>query len=185
MNFLRRGVLRGIAIRSAASAVPARSGCPFYSSVAGVCERTLIAVKPDGVQRKLVGEIIKRFEQRGFTLVGLKLLQASEGILAEHYHDLRRKPFYPALLRYMASGPVVAMVWEGHNVVRTSRAMVGDTDSSQAKPGTIRGDFSVHISRWVLLNFYVCLTHTHTHTHTQLCLPLTFLSAPQERDPCQ
>uniref|UniRef100_A0A803KEL4 Nucleoside diphosphate kinase n=1 Tax=Xenopus tropicalis TaxID=8364 RepID=A0A803KEL4_XENTR len=119
-------------------------------AVAGVCERTLIAVKPDGVQRKLVGEIIKRFEQRGFTLVGLKLLQASEGILAEHYHDLRRKPFYPALLRYMASGPVVAMVWEGHNVVRTSRAMVGDTDSSQAKPGTIRGDFSVHISRNVI-----------------------------------
>nr|XP_014424868.1 nucleoside diphosphate kinase, mitochondrial-like [Pelodiscus sinensis] len=77
----------------------------------------------------------------------MKLLQANEGILAEHYHELRRKPFYPALIHYMTSGPVVAMVWEGYNVVRTSRAMVGDTDSAEAKPGTIRGDFSIHVSR--------------------------------------
>ncbi|KAM4697734.1 nucleoside diphosphate kinase, mitochondrial [Rhinophrynus dorsalis] len=142
MNFLRRGIVCGL--------VPATARCLLYSTVPGVCERTLVAVKPDGVQRRLVGEIIKRFEQRGFKLVGLKLLQAPEGILGEHYHDLRRKPFYPSLIRYMASGPVVAMVWEGHNVVRTSRMMVGDTDSAQAKPGTIRGDFSVHISRNVV-----------------------------------
>ncbi|XP_029433025.1 nucleoside diphosphate kinase, mitochondrial isoform X2 [Rhinatrema bivittatum] len=80
----------------------------------------------------------------------MKMLQAPEGILADHYHDLRRKPFYPALIRYMSSGPLVAMVWEGYNVVRTSRAMVGETDSAEAKPGTIRGDFSVHISRNVI-----------------------------------
>ncbi|XP_074135915.1 nucleoside diphosphate kinase, mitochondrial [Sminthopsis crassicaudata] len=113
-------------------------------------ERTLVAVKPDGVQRRLVGDVIRRFERRGFKLVGMKLLQAPEKVLAEHYHDLKKKPFYPNLINYMSSGPVVAMVWEGYNVVRTSRAMVGDTDSAEAAPGTIRGDFSVHISRNVV-----------------------------------
>ncbi|XP_020862233.1 nucleoside diphosphate kinase, mitochondrial isoform X3 [Phascolarctos cinereus] len=113
-------------------------------------ERTLIAVKPDGVQRRLVGDVIRRFERRGFKLVGMKLLRAPEKVLAEHYHDLKTKPFYPDLINYMSSGPVVAMVWEGYNVVRTSRAMVGDTDSAEAAPGTIRGDFSVHISRNVV-----------------------------------
>ncbi|XP_075422493.1 nucleoside diphosphate kinase, mitochondrial [Ascaphus truei] len=147
MSFLQRCLLR--------SWIPvttiARTRCPSYSTaVHGSLERTLVAVKPDGVQRRLIGDIIKRFEQRGFKLVGMKLLQASEGVLSEHYHDLRRKPFYPALIRYMVSGPVVAMVWEGHNVVRSSRLMVGETDSAQAKPGTIRGDFSVHISRNVV-----------------------------------
>ncbi|XP_030654543.1 nucleoside diphosphate kinase, mitochondrial isoform X2 [Nomascus leucogenys] len=113
-------------------------------------ERTLVAVKPDGVQRRLVGDVIQRFERRGFTLVGMKMLQAPESVLAEHYQDLQRKPFYPALIRYMSSGPVVAMVWEGYNVVRASRAMIGHTDSAEAAPGTIRGDFSVHISRNVI-----------------------------------
>ncbi|XP_044160060.1 nucleoside diphosphate kinase, mitochondrial [Bufo gargarizans] len=130
---------------------PAGAPCLHYSSAAPeLRERTLIAVKPDGVQRRLVGEIIGRFERRGFKLVGIKILQASEGILANHYHDLQRKPFYPALIHYMASGPVVAMVWEGHNVVKSSRLMVGETDSSQARPGTVRGDFSVHISRNII-----------------------------------
>uniref|UniRef100_A0A673TX12 Nucleoside diphosphate kinase n=1 Tax=Suricata suricatta TaxID=37032 RepID=A0A673TX12_SURSU len=147
-------------------------------------ERTLVAVKPDGVQRRLVGDVIQRFERRGFKLVGMKMLQAPERVLAEHYHDLQRKPFYPALISYMSSGPVVAMVWraaveagvegpglspdlqspwqspllptsfisvqqvwEGPNVVCSSRAMIGHTDSAAAAPGTIRGDFSVHISR--------------------------------------
>ncbi|XP_042294429.1 nucleoside diphosphate kinase, mitochondrial [Sceloporus undulatus] len=113
----------------------------------GLQERTLIALKPDGVQRRLLGDVIKRFEKRGFKLVGLKLLQANEGILSEHYHELRRKPFYHELIQYMTSGPVVAMVWEGHNVVKTSRAMVGETNPAEAKPGTVRGDFSVHVSR--------------------------------------
>ncbi|XP_045047148.1 nucleoside diphosphate kinase, mitochondrial [Desmodus rotundus] len=76
--------------------------------------------------------------------------QAPESILAEHYHDLRGKPFYPALISYMSSGPVVAMVWEGPNVVCTSRAMIGHTDSAKAAPGTILGDFSLHISRIVI-----------------------------------
>ncbi|EPQ10269.1 Nucleoside diphosphate kinase, mitochondrial [Myotis brandtii] len=113
-------------------------------------ERTLVAVKPDGVQRRLVGDVIRRFERRGFKLVGMKMIQAPESILAEHYHDLQRKPFYPALISYMSSGPVVAMVWEGPNVVCTSRAMIGHTDSAEAAPGTIRGDFSFHISRNII-----------------------------------
>ncbi|KAF6126035.1 NME/NM23 nucleoside diphosphate kinase 4 [Phyllostomus discolor] len=113
-------------------------------------EQTLVAVKPDGVQRRLVGDVIRRFERRGFKLVGMKMLQAPESVLAEHYHDLRRKPFYPALISYMSSGPVVAMVWEGPNVVCTSRAMIGHTDSAEAAPGTIRGDFSFHITRNVI-----------------------------------
>lgn len=125
----------------------------FYattSAIPGVRERTLIAVKPDGVQRRLVGQIVQRFEQRGFKLVGLKMVKAPEELLSQHYHDLRKKPFYPNLLRYMHSGPVVAMVWEGHNVVRTSRLMVGDTNPAEAHPGTVRGDFSIHISRNVI-----------------------------------
>lgn len=120
------------------------------SDFSGVNERTLVAVKPDGVQRRLIGEVIKRFEQRGFRLVGLKMLQAPDKLLAQHYVSLQKKPFYSSLLYYMTSGPIVAMVWEGHNVVKTSRMMVGDTDPAAAAPGTIRGDFSVHISRNVV-----------------------------------
>uniref|UniRef100_A0A4W5QW83 Nucleoside diphosphate kinase n=1 Tax=Hucho hucho TaxID=62062 RepID=A0A4W5QW83_9TELE len=118
--------------------------------IPGVRERTLIAVKPDGVQRRLVGQIMQRFEQRGFKLVGMKMLQVSEELLSQHYQELRRKPFYPSLLHYMTSGPIVVMVWEGHNVVRTSRIMVGDTNPAEAQAGTVRGDFSIHISRNVV-----------------------------------
>ncbi|XP_029102675.1 nucleoside diphosphate kinase-like isoform X1 [Scleropages formosus] len=129
-------------------------GCRSHSRAAagnsGAKERTLIAVKPDGVQRRLVGHIVQRFEQKGFKLVGLKMLKAPEEVLSQHYHDLRKKPFYPLLLHYMSSGPVVIMVWEGHNVVSTSRKMVGDTNPAEAHPGTIRGDFSLHISRNVV-----------------------------------
>ncbi|XP_048870526.1 nucleoside diphosphate kinase B-like [Brienomyrus brachyistius] len=127
-------------------------GARSYSTegAGGLSERTLIAVKPDGVQRRLVGQIIQRFEKRGFKLVGLKMLKAPEELLSQHYHDLSKKPFYPSLLQYMGSGPLVVMVWEGYNVVSTSRKMVGDTNSAEAPPGTIRGDFSIHISRNVV-----------------------------------
>ncbi|XP_052628863.1 nucleoside diphosphate kinase, mitochondrial isoform X1 [Harpia harpyja] len=113
-------------------------------------EKTLVLVKPDAVQRRLVGNVIQRFERRGFKLVAMKLLQADQGLLDKHYQQLRQKPFYPALLAYMTSGPLVAMVWEGYNVVRSTRAMVGDTDSATAAAGTIRGDFSMHVSRNVV-----------------------------------
>ncbi|XP_037331163.1 nucleoside diphosphate kinase, mitochondrial isoform X4 [Pungitius pungitius] len=123
----------------------------FHSiAVPGERERTLIAIKPDGVQRRLVGQIMQRFEQRGFKLVGLKMLQVSEDLLSQHYCDLRTKPFYPSLLDYMSSGPVVVMVWEGHKVVQTSRTMVGHTNPAEAQAGTVRGDFSFHVSRNVV-----------------------------------
>ncbi|XP_066239149.1 nucleoside diphosphate kinase, mitochondrial isoform X1 [Saccopteryx leptura] len=140
-----RGLLCGPQARVPSLPVRASSGGPSWTR-----ERTLVAVKPDGVQRRLVGDVIRRFERRGFKLVGMKMLQAPESVLAEHYHDLQRKPFYPALISYMSSGPVVAMVWEGPNVVCISRVMIGHTDSAEAAPGTIRGDFSFHISRNII-----------------------------------
>ncbi|KAM7148413.1 nucleoside diphosphate kinase, mitochondrial isoform 1-T1 [Molossus nigricans] len=148
-GLLRLSLLRELLCGSLAG-VPSLLVRPSSGGPSWTRERTLVAVKPDGVQRRLVGDVIRRFERRGFKLVGMKMLQAPESILAEHYHDLRRKPFYPALISYMSSGPVVAMVWEGPNVVCTSRAMIGHTDSAEAAPGTIRGDFSFHISRNVI-----------------------------------
>ncbi|XP_048847649.1 nucleoside diphosphate kinase A-like isoform X1 [Brienomyrus brachyistius] len=116
----------------------------------GVYERTFIAVKPDGVHRRLVGEIIRRFEQKGFHLVGMKLVQPSEPLLKEHYWDLRQKPFFSGLIEYMRSGPVVAMVWQGLDVVKTTRRMLGETDPADSLPGTIRGDFCVEVGRNVI-----------------------------------
>uniref|UniRef100_A0A673VKX4 Nucleoside diphosphate kinase n=2 Tax=Suricata suricatta TaxID=37032 RepID=A0A673VKX4_SURSU len=113
-------------------------------------ERTFIAIKPDGVQRGLVGEIIKRFEQKGFRLVAMKLIQASEDLLKEHYIDLKDRPFFAGLVRYMQSGPVVAMVWEGLNVVKTGRVMLGETNPADSKPGTIRGDFCIQVGRNII-----------------------------------
>ncbi|XP_042637056.1 nucleoside diphosphate kinase B [Orycteropus afer afer] len=110
-------------------------------------ERTFIAIKPDGVQRGLVGDIIRRFEQKGFHLVALKFMQASEDLLKEHYIDLKDRPFYAGLVKYMHSGPVVAMVWEGLNVVKTGRVMLGETNPADSKPGTIRGDFCIQVGR--------------------------------------
>ncbi|ELR60269.1 Nucleoside diphosphate kinase B, partial [Bos mutus] len=113
-------------------------------------ERTFIAIKPDGVQRGLVGEIIKRFEQKGFRLVAMKFLQASEELLKQHYIDLKDRPFFPGLVKYMNSGPVVAMVWEGLNVVKTGRVMLGETNPADSKPGTIRGDFCIQVGRNII-----------------------------------
>eukprot|EP00050_Salpingoeca_kvevrii_P005677 m.285071 g.285071 ORF g.285071 m.285071 type:complete len:174 (-) comp11289_c0_seq1:48-569(-) len=110
-------------------------------------ERTYIMIKPDGVHRQLVGEIIKRFEAKGFTLVALKLKQASKELLEQHYSDLSSKPFFGGLVSYMASGPVVCMVWQGRNVVATGRKMLGETRPDDSAPGTIRGDFAVEVGR--------------------------------------
>ena len=110
-------------------------------------ERTFIMIKPDGVQRGLVGEIIKRFEQKGFKLVAMKLTQASVAHLEEHYADLSKKAFFGGLVKYMASGPVCAMVWEGLNAVKTGRVMLGETVPANSLPGTIRGDFAVEVGR--------------------------------------
>ncbi|XP_035259990.1 nucleoside diphosphate kinase-like isoform X2 [Anguilla anguilla] len=125
-------------------------GFSYYCTTAGIAdlrERTLIAVKPDGVQRRLVGQVVQRFEKRGFKLVGLKMLKAPEDLLSQHYQNLQKKPFFPEVLCYMSSGPVVVMVWEGYNVVQTCRMMVGKTNPAEADPGTVRGDFGIHVSR--------------------------------------
>ncbi|KAM6225650.1 nucleoside diphosphate kinase A-like isoform 1-T1 [Porphyrio hochstetteri] len=122
----------------------------IFMTMASISERTFIAIKPDGVQRGLVGEIIKRFEQKGFKLVAMKLTQASEDLLREHYIDLKDRPFYDGLVQYMHSGPVVAMVWEGLNVIKTGRVMLGETNPFDSKPGTIRGDLCVQVGRNII-----------------------------------
>ncbi len=110
-------------------------------------ERTFIAIKPDGVQRGLVGEIIRRFEAKGFTLVGLKLLRVSRELAEKHYEVHRERPFFPGLVAFITSGPLVAMVWEGDGVVAAARKMIGATNPLSAEPGTIRGDFGISIGR--------------------------------------
>ncbi|THH01409.1 hypothetical protein EW026_g1289 [Hermanssonia centrifuga] len=112
-----------------------------------VSERTYIMVKPDGVQRGLVGNILGRFEQRGFKLIALKLVHATPEHLEQHYIDLKGKSFFPGLIKYMASGPVVAMVWEGLDAVKTGRSMLGATNPLASAPGTIRGDFALAVGR--------------------------------------
>merc|ERR1712062_366049 len=110
-------------------------------------ERTFIAIKPDGVQRGLVGKIIKRFEQRGFKLVAMKLCMPGKEHLENHYDDLKSKPFFAGLVNYMNSGPICAMVWEGMNVVKMGRMMLGETSPQASLPGSIRGDFSIVVGR--------------------------------------
>ncbi|XP_076764563.1 nucleoside diphosphate kinase [Xylocopa sonorina] len=113
-------------------------------------ERTFIMIKPDGVQRGLVGKIIQRFEEKGFKLVAMKMLWASEDLLKKHYSDLASRPFFPGLIKYMSSGPVVPMVWEGLNSVKTGRVMLGETNPKDSAPGTIRGDFCIQVGRNII-----------------------------------
>jgi len=112
-----------------------------------ITERTFIAVKPDGVQRGIVGNIISRFENRGYKLVAIKVCQPGKEHLEKHYADLSSKPFFAGLVEYMNSGPICAMVWEGLDVVRQGRVMLGETNPLASKPGTIRGDFCTDLGR--------------------------------------
>lgn len=113
-------------------------------------ERTFVMVKPDGVQRGLVGEIIARFERRGYKLVGLKMFTMPREVAETHYAEHRGKPFFEGLVRYITSGPVVAMVWEGKNVIAAAREMMGATDPQKALPGTIRGTYGIDVGRNVV-----------------------------------
>ena len=113
-------------------------------------ERTFIMIKPDGVQRGLVGEILCRFEKKGFKLVGIKMAAPGKEHFEKHYSDLSSKPFFAGLVTYAASGPVVAMVWEGHNAVATGRKMLGATRPDDSAPGTIRGDLCIDVGRNVI-----------------------------------
>jgi len=113
-------------------------------------ERTFIAVKPDGVQRGIVGEIIKRFESKGYKLVALKMTQPTEDFAKQHYSDLSTKPFFGGLVKFFASGPVVAMVWEGRGVIAGGRRLLGATNPDDSPPGSIRGDLCVNIGRNII-----------------------------------
>lgn len=113
-------------------------------------ERTLVLVKPDGVERGLVGEVISRLERRGLRLCGLKLLRVDRALAERHYAEHRGKPFFDSLVDFITSSPVVAMVWEGSRAVSVVRATMGATDPAQAAPGTIRGDYGLTIGRNVV-----------------------------------
>ncbi|WP_438432352.1 nucleoside-diphosphate kinase [Gorillibacterium sp. sgz500922] len=109
-------------------------------------ERTFLMVKPDGVQRGLIGQIVSRFEAKGFRLAGAKLMQLSREMAEQHYAEHVGKPFFERLVGFITSGPVFAMVWEGDRVIPLCRSMMGKTDALEAAPGTIRGDFAVHMN---------------------------------------
>lgn len=106
-------------------------------------QQTFLMVKPDGVQRQLVGKIISRFEQKGFQLVGAKLMHMSKELAETHYGEHKERPFFGELVEFITSGPVFAMVWQGENVIATARKMVGKTNPAEAEPGTIRGDYGI------------------------------------------
>jgi nucleoside-diphosphate kinase len=108
-------------------------------------QKTLILVKPDGVQRRLVGELLHRFEQKGLRLVGLKLVQADRALAEKHYAVHKGKGFYESLVSFITGGPTVAMVLEGREAVTVARNLMGPTDGAKAPPGTIRGDFASSI----------------------------------------
>jgi len=109
-------------------------------------EKTFIMVKPDGVQRGLIGEIVARFEKKGFQLVGAKFMTVSTELAEKHYAEHKEKPFFGELVDFITSGPVFAMVWQGNNVIATARQMMGQTNPADALPGTIRGDFGVNVA---------------------------------------
>jgi len=108
-------------------------------------ERTFLMVKPDGVQRGLIGEIVSRFEKKGFKLVAAKLMTVSRELAEVHYAEHREKPFFEELVGFITSGPVFAMIWEGENVISVARQMMGKTNPADAAPGTIRGDYGISV----------------------------------------
>ena len=110
-------------------------------------ERTLVIIKPDAVQRGLIGEIITRFERRGLRLAGMKLIHIDESLAQRHYAIHKGKPFYEPLIRYITSGPVVVMVLEGNDAINIARRTMGATKPAEAAPGTIRADFGLEIGR--------------------------------------
>jgi|TARA_B100000809_G_scaffold52657_1_gene48020 nucleoside-diphosphate kinase len=110
-------------------------------------ERTLVLVKPDGVQRGLIGEIVGRLERRGLKLVGMKLMQVDDALARQHYGEHVDRPFFPGLVGFITSSPVVAMAWEADNAVEAVRSTMGQTNPTTSPPGTIRGDLALDIGR--------------------------------------
>ena len=112
-----------------------------------MAEQTFLMIKPDGVQRGLIGKIITRLEQKGYRLAAMKMLQITPELAREHYAEHVDKPFFPDMSGFITSSPVVAMVWEGKGVVAAMRTLMGSTDPNAAAPGTIRGDMGVNIAQ--------------------------------------
>ncbi|MFB6297771.1 MAG: nucleoside-diphosphate kinase [Salinirussus sp.] len=112
--------------------------------------RTFVMVKPDGVQRGLIGEIIGRLEDRGLKLVAAKLMRIDRELAEQHYAEHEEKAFFEDLVGFITSGPVMAMVWEGQDATRQVRRMMGETDPAESDPGTIRGDFGLDLGRNVI-----------------------------------
>ena len=110
-------------------------------------ERTLVLLKPDAVQRRLVGRIISRFEDKGLKIVGMKLMQVTQELAERHYAEHREKPFFSELVSFITSSPVVAMVVEGPDAISEVRRLMGKTDPREAAPGTIRGDYGLSITQ--------------------------------------
>jgi len=122
-------------------------GLPVHGIAGTNQERTFLAVKPDGVQRGLVGDIIARFEKRGYKLVGLKMVWPTQMMAEKHYQDLAKKPFYGSLTKFFSSGPIICMCWEGKDIIAQGRQMLGETQPLASKPGSIRGDYSIDLGR--------------------------------------
>ncbi|MET3696115.1 nucleoside diphosphate kinase [Bacillus oleivorans] len=113
-------------------------------------EKTFLMVKPDGVQRNLIGEIVARFEKKGFQLVGAKLMNIPRELAETHYGEHKERPFFGELVDFITSGPVFAMVWQGENVIATARQMMGSTNPKDAAPGTVRGDYGVTVGKNII-----------------------------------
>jgi nucleoside-diphosphate kinase len=113
-------------------------------------ERTFFMIKPDGVQRGLIGDIVQRIERKGYMISAMKMLQISKEMARSHYAEHEGKPFFDDLVEFITSGPVVAMIVEGEDAVNGIRTMMGKTDPKTSDPGTIRGDFGIHLSRNVV-----------------------------------
>lgn len=113
-------------------------------------EKTFIMIKPDGVQRGLIGQVIQRFEQKGLQLITAKLMHIPKELAEQHYAEHKEKPFFGELVDFITSGPVMAMVWQGENAIKVAREMMGKTNPAEAAPGTIRGDFGLQVSMNVI-----------------------------------
>lgn len=123
---------------------------PYYGIPGTSKERTFIAIKPDGVQRGLINKVMAKFEDKGYKLVAMKMMTASESRAREHYADLSKRSFFPGLVKYFTSGPIICMVWEGTDVILTGRKLLGATNPNQADPGTLRGDNCISTGRNLL-----------------------------------
>ncbi|WP_181891508.1 nucleoside-diphosphate kinase [Bacillus altitudinis] len=113
-------------------------------------DKTFLMVKPDGVERQLIGEIVSRFEKKGLQLVGAKLMSIPKEVAETHYGEHKEKPFFGELVDFITSGPVFAMVWQGEQVVDVTRQIIGKTNPKEALPGTIRGDYGLTVGKNII-----------------------------------